>query len=507
MKIFTTEQLREIDRFTIESEPIASIDLMERAASAVAYEIMTRWLPNKRIVVFAGPGNNGGDALAVARMLIEQGYKLEVFLLNIIKNHDISSDCAINKEKLLTLPDVDFTEVTNFFTPPPLSKDDVVIDGLFGSGLKAPLTGGLKSLVRYINESRAYIVSIDVPSGLFGEWNLENDRQTIITANLTLAFQLPRLSFFFGENSEFIGEWKALDLELSDEAITKTPTDYYVVEKNDVKRVLKKRKPFSSKRDYGSALIVSGSYGMLGASILSSKAALRAGAGLVTVHAPRCAYSIVQTSVPEALFSPDSHDIIITDITLEHAFDSVAIGPGIGTNKYTIDALEKYLINAKKPCVLDADALNCIAERPSLLNSIPQMSIITPHSREFDRLFGEQLSGEQRLRTAIEKAAYYHIIIILKSHFTMIVRPDGKVYINNTGNAGMATAGSGDVLLGVIASLMAQGYKPEVSAVIGVYIHGHAGDMALNEQGSYGLIASDIINNLGPAINEIMESN
>ncbi|MEG1765700.1 MAG: NAD(P)H-hydrate dehydratase [Muribaculaceae bacterium] len=503
MKIFSTSEIRDIDKYTIENEPISSLDLMERAASAVTCEIISRWLPNKRIVLFAGPGNNGGDTLAVARMLIEQGYKAEVFLFN-IGNKKLSYDCEANKKRLIALGEVDFTEVINEFAPPYLSKEDIVIDGLFGTGLKEPLKGGFTSLVQYINESGAFVVSIDVPTGMFGEWNLENNRRNIITAKLTLTFQFPRMAFFFAENASYLGEWKILDIELNKIAIKETATDYYLVENYDVKRVLKKRKAFSNKYDFGSTMIIAGSYGMIGAAVLSARAAMRAGAGLVTVHAPRCGYSTIQGSVPEAIFDADKHDIIITDIALKHEYGSIAIGPGIGTNVATIDALENFLINSKTPCILDADAVNCIAKRPSLLNSIPIMSIITPHAREFDRLFGEHISEEMRLRKALEVARYYNIIVVLKGHHTMTIRPDGKIYINSSGNAGMATAGSGDALLGIIASLVAQGYKPEVSAVLGVYIHGHAGDIAVKSTGSYGMIASDIINNIGIAIKEIM---
>ncbi len=505
MKIFPTQDIRSIEQYTINNEPVSSLDLMERAASAVTCEIVSRWRQNKRIVVFAGRGNNGGDALAVARMLIEQGYRVEVFLFN-IGSGTPSLECQANRERLLAIEGVDFTEITNNFSPPYLCKDDIVIDGLFGIGLREPLKGGFTSLVRYINESKAYVISIDLPSGLFSEWNLQNNRQNIINANLTLSFQFPKLSFFLAENAEFLGEWKILDIEFSGTAIANTPTDYYLVERADIKRVLKRRKDFSTKFDYGSTIIRGGCYGLLGAPMLATKAALKTGVGLATVHTPRCGYSIIQSSLPEAIFSADKHDIVITDIKLKHDYDSVGIGPGLGSNDLTINALELFFKNRTEPCVIDADALNCIAKRPSLLNYIPAMSIITPHSREFDRIFGEQISEEMRLRKAIDVAHHYNIIIVLKSHYTMTIRPDGKVYVNSSGTPALATPGSGDALLGVISSLVAQGYKPEISAVVGVYLHGYAGAMAAKSEGDYGVLASDIINNLGRGINEIMNS-
>lgn len=505
MKIFSTQEVKAIEEFTINNEPISSLDLMERAASAITCEIISRWRQNKRIVVFAGRGNNGGDALAVARMLIEQGYRVEVFLFNIGAGTP-SLECQANRERLLAIEGVDFTEITNNFAPPYLCKDDIVIDGLFGIGLREPLKGGFTSLVKYINESKAYIVSIDLPSGIFGEWNLENNRRNIINANLTLTFQFPRLAFFFGENVEFLGEWKVLDIEFSETAIANTPTDYYLVEQSDVKRVLKKRNNFSTKFDYGSTIIIGGCYGMIGAPMLATKAALKTGVGLATVHTPRCGFSIMQSSLPEAIFSADKHDIVVTDIKLKHDYDSVGIGPGLGSNDLTINALELFFKNRTEPCIIDADALNCIAKRPSLLNHIPAMSIITPHSREFDRIFGEQISQEMRLRKAIEVARDYNIIVVLKNHYTMTIRPDGKVYINSSGTPALATPGSGDILLGIISSLVAQGYKPEVSAVIGVYIHGYAGELAAKTEGEFGVIATDIIKNLGIGIKNIMNS-
>lgn len=503
MKIFSTSDIKDIDKYTIEHEPISSTNLMERAASSVACEIISRWRPNKRMVVFAGPGNNGGDALIVARMLIEQGYQVEVFLFNIGGNK-LSADCRTMKERLLETGKVDFTEVETIFDPPTLSSKDIVIDGLFGSGLRNTLEGGYAALVRYINESDAYVVSIDVPSGLFGEWNSKNNRHNIINADLTLSFQFPRLSFFFAENDEFVGEWKILDIELSPEAIRKTHSDYYLIEKNEAKKLLKKRKKYCNKYDFGSLLLVAGSYGMMGASILAARAAGRAGCGLVGVHAPRCGMIPFQSSVPEAIFEADKNDIVTSNIEPTRKYSTIAIGPGIGKHNLTIDALERFLIKAERPCLLDADAINCIHERPAILNNIPVMSIITPHAKEFDRLFGDFYTDEMRLQKAIEVSRFYNIIIVLKGHHTMSVFPDGKIFVNNSGNSGMATAGSGDVLTGIIGSLMAQNYKPEVAAILGVFIHGHAGDIVEKEQGSYGIIASDIAENIGKAIKDIM---
>ena len=502
MKIFTHEAIKKIDKATIENDNISELDLMERAASAVSFEIISRWRTAQRMVIFAGPGNNGGDALAVARMLYEQGYRPEVYLFNIRSSH-LSECCAANRQRLIDMGDIDFTEIVDNFTPPELGPSDVVIDGLFGSGLHTPLKGGYTALVQYINNSEAFIVSIDIPSGLFGEWNEGSDRRNIIRADLTLTFGSKRLSFFFSENAEFIGECIVLDIELSAKAIAATPASYYLIEKEDVRKMLKPRDQFINKYDNGTLLLVSGSYGMMGAAVLAAKGALRIGAGLVTVHAPASANIIMQTACPEALFEADQSDICTTSINCRRRYSVVALGPGMGTSDETIDAVDFFLKNYHKPCLLDADALNCIAKRPMLLRSIPKGSIITPHAGEFDRLFRENVTDEERLKNAINKSKVHNITIVLKGHHTTTVRPDGKVYINSSGNAGMATAGSGDVLTGVISGLIAQGYSADASVWMGVYIHGHAGDLAASKQGEYSLIASDIIDNLGPAILDI----
>ena len=506
MKIFSSQVIKEIDKATCEAQGITSIDLMERAAYALCYEIVARFQPGQRMVIMAGPGNNGGDALAVARMLFEQGYrKLEVFLFNVLGK--LSPDCEEEKNRLLAIEGIDFTEVTRDFQPPYLSKDDILIDGLFGSGLKGPLQRGFINLVRFINDSGAYVISIYIPYGLSGEWNENVMRRNMVHANLTLTFQFPRLSFFFEENEEVVGEWKVLDIELDYPTIKEMPVDYVLVEARDVKPLLKKRNNFSAKRDYGSSLIFAGSIGMTGAAVLAAKGCLRSGVGLTTVHSAATSLPIVQTAIPEAMFEPDRNPHYITDMTVHHHHQSVAIGPGIGVAEETIDALEYLLKTYKNPIVLDADALNCISIRPHLLSLLPSHSIITPHIWEFDRLFGESANNEQRLKKAIDMARYYNIIIVLKGHYTATIRPTGRVYFNSTGNPAMATPGAGDVLTGVISAFIAQGLRPEQAASVGVFIHGMAGDMAAEKWGEYGLLASEIADHCALAIKKISDSN
>lgn len=503
MRIFSSEKLRELETVTCQKQNISSIDLMEREGSVISCEIISRFMPSQRIVIMAGPSQNGGVALAAARMLFEQGYrKVEVFLFNI---GQLSHDCEEEHKKLLLIDGLDYTEVKKKFVPPYLGESDVVVDGLFGAELTEPMNGGFVYVARYINESGAFVISIDVPSGLFSEWNSRIPKRDVIHANMTFSFQLPRLSFFFEENAEVLGDWHLVDLDLDEEKIKETKSDFILVEARNVRPLIKPRNPFSGKRDYGSALFFAGSTGMAGASVLAARGAMRSGAGLATVHGPRTSINIVQTATPEVMFEPDRNEHFISDMTLHYSHQAVCAGPGIGTHETTIDALENLLKQTPKTLVLDADALNCIAKRPTLLPMLPPWTIITPHIGEFDRLFGKHDYAEDRLRTAIEVSKKYNIIIVLKGHYTMVVRPTGRVNVNSTGNAGMATAGAGDVLAGVISAFLAQGYSPDRAALIGVYVHGLAGDMAAEELGEFGVMASDIVNRIGRAIKSVME--
>ena len=505
MKIFSSKDIKDLDAATCEAQGSDALTLMERAANAVAKEVSARFLPSRRIVVVAGPGNNGGDALAVARILAEMGYSnVEVYLFNV--RGQLSDDCEAQKAKLFeAVEKVKFTEVTTTFIPPVLSQDDVIIDGLFGVGLRDPLSGGFAAVARLINDSGAYIISIDIPSGLAGEWNANSRFHDMVHANLTLTFQFPKLSFFFPEHAHILGERKVLDIGIDRAAMKKLPTGWLLIESRTIRSLLRPRNPFTGKRDYGSVMLFAGSLGMMGAAVLCAKASLKCGAGLATVHAPRTGLTILQTAVPEAMFEPDRNERVISDMSLHHTHQAVAIGPGIGTNDLTVNALEQLLKVCQSPLVLDADALNCIVKRPALLSMLPPLTVITPHIGEFDRLFGEHTSSEQRLKKAIEVAQHYNIVIVLKSHYTMIVRPTGKVYFNSSGNPGMATAGAGDVLTGVIAGFLAQGLQPENAATLAVFIHGLAGDIASQEIGEYGVVASDIADRLGRAIKAVID--
>ena len=504
MKLFTTQQINDIARYTIEQENISVLDLVERVAEGVTFEIEARWRPGKPIVIFAGCEDNGAQALAVARMLAEHGYRPEVYLINVGGNA-LNATCKAYRDALLALgSDICFHEIVKEFSIPPLTPGHLVIDGLFGAGIREGLKGGYRTLVQVINDSGATIVSIDVPSGMFGDSNPFAVNRDIIHANLTLAIQFPRIAFFNPDNAELVGEWKIIDIGLSETAIRNTPARYHLIENDEIKCLLKPRRRDCSKADFGAALLVAGSYGMMGAAVLAARGALRSGVGKLTVESPKCGYQIIQSSVPDALYQYNSGEYYITQLAVERPYDAVAIGPGLGTKDATQQALEDFLLSRTSPVILDADALNCISHKPTLLNSVPVLSVITPHAAEFDRLFGQHTSAELRLQKAVEMARFYNIIIVLKGRYTATVRPDGIVCFNSSGTPAMATAGSGDVLTGIILSLIAQGYKPEQASIMGVYIHGTAGELAAREHGEYGVTATDIANATGRAIMTIM---
>ena len=499
MKIFTSTQIHELDKYTIEHEPITSLNLMERAAKALTRAIEEEWSNRTPVVVFAGPGNNGGDALAVARMLGEDGYQVNVFLFNI--HNKLSADCASNKKRLIESKRAkQFTEVTVNFDPPQLEAGMLVVDGLFGSGLNKPLAGGFASLVKYINQSAAKVVSIDLPSGLMAEDNTYNISASIIRADLTLTLQQKKLAMMLADNQIYLGRLKVLDIRLSPEFIQKTESKFSILEENDIRLLMKPRGDFAQKGTMGTALIIAGSYGMSGASVLATKACLRAGTGKVITHTPKRNYEIMQISVPEAVLQMDSEETIFSEPVDTDYYSAMGIGPGLGTNESTAIALIAQLRRSTCPTVVDADALNILASHRAWMQQLPKDIIFTPHPRELDRLAGNTSSNcMERLDKAIELAERLQGYIILKGHYSALCHPNGKVEFCSTGNSGMATAGSGDVLTGIITALLARGYKQADACRLGMHLHGLAGDLAAKDLGKESLIASDIIQYLPKA--------
>ncbi len=498
MKILTGTQHAELDRYTIENEPIESIELMERAAQAITLEIMSRWDKERNVFVFAGAGNNGGDGLAVARKLVEEGYNVNVHLFNI--KGKLSEECETNRDRLQNILDENrdggrlaFNEISEGFDFPKITRDDIVIDALFGTGLSNPLTGGFAVVAKKINSLHAHVVSIDIPSGLMCENNAFTDRSVVIHAELTLSIQLPKLAFVMADNEKCVGEWKLLDIGLSEDYIEDAETPYYIVEEGDVKELRRHRSKFAHKGTLGHALIVAGSYGMAGAAILASKACLRSGLGKLTVHTTSSNNTIMQTTVPEAVLLLDKSNRCITENFDISNFKVIGIGSGLGQDSATAISFQQYLAISDNPMVIDADALNILGNHRDWLSHIPTGSILTPHAKELDGIMGHCSNSYERLSHAIELANQYRVYVILKGHYTAICTPQGKVLFCPRGNAGMATPGSGDVLTGILTGLLAQGYSPGESAVLGVWLHATAGDYAAEELGQEFMLSSDII--------------
>jgi NAD(P)H-hydrate epimerase len=496
MKIFSVEQIRRLDEYTIEHEPIPSIELMERA-SRTFFQWFEKKFPGKqrRVFVFAGPGNNGGDGLAIARMLSRDFYEVKAFLLKM--GAELSTDCASNFKTLKKYRYCPYEEIEKGAKMPVLPEGCIVIDAIFGSGLSRPVEGYWADLIEHLNSLNITRVSVDIPSGMFAD---QPTQGVCILADYTFSFEMPKLSFFFGENYHRVGEWSYGSIGLHPAFIKKEPTNWHLVDEALVKPILHRRKKFDHKGMFGHALLVAGGYGKVGAAILASRACLRSGAGLVTVHAPKCAYEILQIAFPEAMVSVDDHQFAVTSMHENVSkFKAIGIGCGIGTNELTARGMAELLKKVNYPVVLDADGLNLLAGHPDFFSLVPHGSILTPHPKEFERMFGataDHFAANELLRCKARELGLY---ILLKGANTAIACPDGNCYFNSTGNPGMATGGSGDVLTGILTGLLAQGYSPFEACVLGVFLHGFAGDLAAEDLQQEALLASDITDHLGKA--------
>jgi ADP-dependent NAD(P)H-hydrate dehydratase / NAD(P)H-hydrate epimerase len=504
MKIFTSEQIRAIDKLTIENEPVSSIDLMERASMQLYKWIEERFGRSEHFVVFAGPGNNGGDGLALSRMLYKNGYSVETYYVKC--SEKTSADWDINRLRLEKETKVHFSTLIDEDLFPIISSNDIIIDSIFGTGLTRPPEGLAAEVIRRINLTDTRKISVDIPSGLFGEDNLKCLSDSIIRADFTLSFQFPKLSYMFAENAQFLGKWQILPIDLDKTAIRKTPSSYLYLDMPDILPLIRKRNKFDHKGSYGHGLIIAGSSGKMGAAVLCASAALRSGMGLATCHIPSAGNLILQASVPEAMTESDRSESHFTDIKDVEKYNAIGVGPGLGLEPETQKALFKLMSEFRKPIVFDADALNILSMNKESLSGLPENSILTPHPKEFERLAGISGNGFERLQQQIGFSKKYRCIVVLKGANTSISTPEGKVFFNSTGNPGMATGGSGDVLTGILLSLLAQGYTSENAALTGVYLHGAAGDIAASENGYESMIASDIIKCLGKAFKMINEA-
>ena len=502
-KIFPCKEIKEVDQYTVKNEPISSVDLMERAASALFKRLIQIYESRDiKFKIFAGTGNNGGDAIAVARMLHLDNYKLELYFINF--HGRITQETQKNIDRYKKLDNVNFHQIKDVNDLPVFEKDEVVIDGLFGAGLSRPIEGDYEKVVKCINSSGCEVVAIDIPSGLFGEDNSRNKTEKIIKAAHTLTIEFPKLSFLFPENEEFVGQISVVPINLHEDIIQNKESEYRIINKEYISGIVKPLSRFAHKGTQGKALIVSGQVGMSGCTILSARAALRTGIGLLTMHTPLSTYKLIHGAVPEALLSIDKEKLYISEIDEIEKYNAIAIGPGIGSRESTMYALHDLFKRCTHPLVIDADAINIISQHKDLMHCVQKNSIFTPHIGEFDRLAGASNTTYERLQKQKQFAQKYGVIVILKGAYTSIAGPGEALYFNSTGNQGMATAGSGDVLTGMLTSLLAQGYEPLQVAKLGVYLHGLAGDKAAEVKGYHALIASDIVDFIPNAWKEIV---
>lgn len=497
MKIFSSSQIKEWDAYTIKNEPIASIDLMERAATACCKWLIGKNFGQQHFRIFCGKGNNGGDGLAIARLLIEHQCNVTLYILEF--GNMGTADFQTNLERLhQCTTDIHFIQSADFF--PSFNDNDIIIDALFGTGLNKPPGGISKELVEYINASNCTIVSVDMPSGLYADKSSKDN--VVINASITLSFQNHKLAFLLPENEQHCGEVHLLHIGLHKDFEAKEESAFELIDEECIRSIYKPRKKFAHKGDFGHAALLCGSYGMMGAAVLSSAACLRSGVGKLTTYSPTCGYDILQTTTPEAMCIVTGEEYLLSAVDIEK-FDAVGIGPGIGLYPSHQELLAQVFKKSGNPIVIDADALNIIAQHKKLLHLIPASSVLTPHPKEFERLFGKTENDFERLQLALTRSKEFNVFILLKGHHSFISTPEGKGYFNNTGNAGMATAGSGDVLTGIITGLLAQGYSSLQACILGAYLHGSAGDIAAEKFSPEAMIAGDIIHCLGDAFKNI----
>ena len=497
MKIFSAEQIKAWDIYTIEHEPIASIDLMERAAQAFVKQLLQSY-PQDRFLIFCGSGNNGGDGLAIARLLHQQGFHVEVWL---IQDKALSADTQTNYERLIQTG----VQVKVIIPNHPIAESEwlsmntqeiVLIDALLGTGLNRKTEGLYAEFIHRINAMQKKVVAVDIPSGLFAD-RLTQEGQTIIRASETITFQCPKHSFFYASNYPNLGNWSVVTIDLSSAYEDQTSSDIHFTQWNEIKNIYKPRFPFAHKGNYGKALLIAGSYGMMGAAVMAAKACLRSGVGLLKIYTPSSGMSILQTTVPEAMVLTDVSEKQFSTAPDTSFYQAIGLGPGWHEDDQALKFLKDIFNTTNVPLVIDAGALNVLSEDLSLLKHIPKGSILTPHKKEFDRLVGRELAQEEQELQAKRWAKQYDIQFILKGKYTAVVLSDGTMHYNSTGNAGMAKGGSGDCLTGILLALLAQGYSSQQAAILGTFLHGYAGDQAAVLHSEEAMLPSDLIDSIG----------
>lgn len=502
MKIFSAQQMRMADEATMVSAKITSIELMERAATQIFNLIHSRLQGAPIMIhVFCGIGNNGGDGLVVSRLLLEYGYNVKTYIVNFSDNR--SKEFLFNYDRLKEIAKDWPIQLKCEEDFPQLMREDMIIDAIFGIGLNRPLVPWVVSLIKHLNTSRCFKLSIDIPSGLYSD-KAPDDPEGVIFANVTVTFQLPKLVFFLPETGMYTQDLEVIDIGLDRNFLMQNPGIGVLINKNEILPLYRPRHKFSHKGTYGHCVMIGGSYGKIGSMVLATKAALKTGAGLVTAYIPECGYEVLQIAVPEAMVIADSDDEL-EEITLDFKPAAIGIGVGLGTGEKTISAFVEFLKENTSPLVIDADGINILAKKPEFLEKLPKKTILTPHPKELERLVGKWKDDFDKIEKTKIFSKQYDCVVIIKGANSITVFED-QLYVNSTGNPGMATAGSGDVLTGMITGLLSQGYDPLHAAVFGVYLHGSSGDIAVQKTGFEGLIASEIISHIGSAFIELFKA-
>lgn len=493
--------MRMVDKATIENEPIPSINLMERAAHRCFQWLEEQVYEDKLVHIFCGMGNNGGDGLAIARLLFIEEYKTNTYIVHF--SDKMSEDFITNYKRAEEL-DLFPKSIHSEDDFPKINKEDIVIDAIFGMGIKKSPSGFTKKLIEHINASGAIVYSIDVPSGLLIDKPVE-DKNAVIKSVKTLTFQTPKLAFLLPDNKAYLSDFVLLDIGLDMDFIKTIETDYSFTTNSDIRLFYKERSKFSHKGDFGHSLLIGGSFGKIGACVLASKAALKVGSGLVTAYVPKCGYTIMQIAIPEVMVEVDAEDELIF-FNFKVQASVIGLGMGMGTSDKTTKALGLFLKQNKLPLVIDADGLNILAKNKDYLGFLPENTILTPHPKELERLIGTWENDYEKLDKAKQFSKKYNCILVIKGAYTVIVHHE-KCYFNSTGNPALATAGAGDVLTGMITGLLAQHYTPLEAAIFAVFLHGSTADYAVIMQNNYeSFIASDIFHYLSDAYNSLFEN-
>lgn len=491
MKLLNANQIKAGDQFTREEQHLSSSQLMERAAEKAIEFLISKYRNTPKFYIFCGKGNNGGDGFVMARLLYQKSYDVEVFMD--LENLNMSEDSKINYQKVKNISGIglmDFSEVENIY----FTSNSIILDAIFGIGLNRKIQAKSEKVIQFLNCIDRRKISIDIPSGLLAD-GLTPEDFTVFNADETLSFQFWKKAFFYPETGKYSGNVQVLDIGISTKFIEAAETDNFIVCEDLIKNIYQPKQNFVNKGTFGKSVIIAGSYGKIGAAVLATKSALKSGSGLTFCAAPHCGYNILQISAPEAMFIKSGENYLEKLDLPENA--TVGIGPGLGTEKETEKMVLNFIKNQKKPMVIDADALNILSKNKAYLKNIPKNSIITPHPKEFERLFGRTENSYKQAELAQQKAEELEIFIVLKGHHTQIITPEKEVFYNITGNSGMAKGGSGDALTGIITSLLSQSYPPKNAAIFGVWLHGKAGDFAAKEFSKVAILPTDLIENIG----------